>query len=95
MKLPDWMEHSEQSLSKDYAQDLDTHFDLITGYAKSDALNVQNAAQHPSAALRTHSHEVSKTTCYEGDWRANAKECDTTQNKEVGATGLEPVTFAV
>ena len=23
--------------------------------------------------------------------RANAKECDSTQNKEVGATGLEPV----
>jgi hypothetical protein len=47
------------------------------------------------AALRTHSHEVSKTTCDEGDLRANAKECDATQKKEVGATGLEPVTFAV
>ena len=45
--------------------------------------------------VAAHSHEVSKTNCDEGDLRANAKECDATQNKEVGATGLEPVTFAV
>ena len=90
-----WLGHSPLIAAQHYLHVRDAHFDLITGGAKSGALDVQNAAQHPSAALRTHSHEVSKTTCYEGDLRANAKECDATQNKEVGATGLEPVTFAV
>ena len=90
-----WLGHSPLIAAQHYLHVRDAHFDLITGGAKSGALDVQNAAQHPSAALRTHSHEASKTTCYEGDLRANAKECDATQNKEVGATGLEPVTFAV
>ena len=73
----------------------DAHFDLITGGAKSDASNVQNATQYHLAWNASLSHEVSKTTFYEGDLRANAKECDATQNKEVGATGFEPVTLAV
>ena len=90
-----WLGHSPLIAAQHYLHVRDAHFDLITGGAKSGALDVQNAAQYPTAALCTHSHEVSKTTCYEGDLRANAKECDATQNKEVGATGLEPVTFAV
>ena len=90
-----WLGHSPLIAAQHYLHVRDAHFDMVTSGTKSDASNVQNATQHHLAWNASLSHEVLKTTCYEGDLRANAKECDATQIKEVGATGFEPVTLAV
>ena len=86
-----WMGHSEQVLSKHYAQVLDTHLERAINYAKSDALDVQKAAQHPSAPLRTRSHGALNSQCFTDDLRANANECETVQTELMTPRGFEPL----
>ena len=89
--VADWMGHSEQVLSKHYAQVLDTHLERATGSAKSGALDVQNAAKHPSAPLRTRSHGALNSQCFTDDLRANANECETVQTELMTPRGFEPL----
>ncbi len=67
------------------------HEALATGYAKSDALDVQNAAQHPSAPLRTRSHGALNSQCFTDDLRTNANECETVQTVPMTPRGFEPL----
>ena len=89
--VADWMGHSQEVLSKHYTQVLDTHLERATGSAKSGAVDVQKAAQHPSAPLRTRSHGALNSQCFTDDLRANANECETVQTVLMTPRGFEPL----
>ncbi|MSR34800.1 MAG: site-specific integrase [Phycisphaerales bacterium] len=90
-----WLGHSPLISAQHYLQVRDAHFELVTSGAKGGALKVQNTAQHPSAPLRSHSHDASETTCLTDALRTNANKCEAVQLQEVGGGGLEPSTSRV
>jgi hypothetical protein len=79
-----------------YLQTRDAHFDLATGGAESGAncgaLEAQKAAQHPSAPVRTDSHDSQKTPCFVGFSQRDANKREAVQSVQVGPAGFEPAT---
>ncbi|QYK49815.1 MAG: site-specific integrase [Phycisphaeraceae bacterium] len=94
-----WLGHSPMIAAQHYLQTRDAHFDLAAGLtpsgAESGAPAAQNEAQHPPAPNRKDSKERLEVSVESGFMRDPAINRESTRNKKVGATGLEPVTSAM
>jgi integrase len=99
-----WLGHSPLIAARHYLQTRDTHFDMAirdtspigtSGGAESGALEAQNAAQHTPAPDRTGLRDQPKISSFVEDSQRNANACEGVRSREVGVTGLEPVTPAM
>jgi integrase len=83
-----WLGHSPLIAAQHYLQTRDAHFDLATGLAESGAqsgaLEAQNAAQHPTARVRTSSPDSSKSPSFVGVLRPDASECEAATKESNG-----------
>ncbi|MCI0631527.1 MAG: tyrosine-type recombinase/integrase [Phycisphaerales bacterium] len=79
-----WLGHTPLVAARHYLQTRDAHFDLAIGGAESGALEAQNAAQHPSAPIRTDSRDESKEPCFAGASQSDASACEAPQSKRDG-----------
>jgi len=98
-----WLGHSPLIAAQHYLMVTDANFDAAAGIqsapiankerdeksgAKSGALMVQNAAQHPTASDGMDSQDTPYVPCYNGLMRTDANPCEILTNYEYGRGGI-------
>jgi integrase len=97
-----WLGHSPLIAARHYLQTRDTHFDMAAGVeepsnggAKNGARRTHNAAQQRAARDRADSHGRMEVPAPADIAQTKTAPCETEPFTRMGATGLEPVTFAM